>query len=106
MNKINIVNVDYDIEVINEADDYMVKNNLQAYCDYNETKITISRKYIDGTIKTHRTLIIDLLHEILHAYFYETGTTELNNELAVECVSMMMINQDFLKKAKDIIELI
>jgi hypothetical protein len=106
MNKINIVNVNYNINVIDEPDNYMKENNLQAYCDYNETTITISKKYIDGTIKTHRTLIVDLLHEILHAYFYETGTTELNNELAIECVSMMMINQNFLKKAKDIIELI
>lgn len=65
--KINVLGVDYEIELIEEKDDYMSSEDCDGYCDnYNKVIKVLTHPFKEYENSTVR-------HEILHAFLYESG---------------------------------
>ena len=100
LGKINIVGIEYDLflyenefEQLNkdsrERDErYNIKKedptqNIDGYCDYSSKEIRVfidkytSKDYFEMTLR----------HEITHAFLYEIGNTNCNNEEFVDKIS-------------------
>jgi len=85
--KINILGVTYTCEIVDNKDGFYSEENL-AECDYDlktikvlkidvKTKEEYSKEWLEETF----------VHELAHAFLYETGQSDINNERTVEVMS-------------------
>lgn len=65
--KINVLGVDYDFEVLDERDNHMYEFESDGYCDNFHKAI----KVLDIGNPTYEHDVA--IHEILHAFLYESG---------------------------------
>jgi len=101
---IKIVNRHYEVFISDKPNEYMIENNLQAYCDYNRKNIVISKTFLDGDNKSIETIKNDLLHECIHAYFNEIGIEDLNNEYTVNIITALILNNSINYDVSELID--
>lgn len=65
--KINVLGVDYEIYLLEEKDDYMASEDCDGYCDNYDKVIKVSNHPVKG----YEDEVV--LHELLHAFLYESG---------------------------------
>jgi len=88
MSKINILGTKYDyIETTDLVDDRLIKKD--GYCDMSGKTIAVEINVIGDCKKLGRFKKKVKRHEIIHAYFFESGLTEYaDNELIVDWIAV------------------
>ena len=95
--KVNVLGTEYDVNVLEEPDEYMKDNMLQGYCD-NTSKIIVVCPYDNDSDDKEKLKDNILRHEIIHAFLYECGIDygmQFHNE---ESVDFFAIQFDKLAK--------
>lgn len=95
--KINVLDTEYDVNVLEEPDEYMKDNMLQGYCD-NTSKIIVVCPYDNDSDDKEKLKDNILRHELIHAFLFESGIdagTLFHNE---ECVDFFAIQFEKLAK--------
>lgn len=86
MNKteISILGKTWSVECVEQPDDYMLSENANGYCDYAKRQIVWCEQ------ETNELSVSLILHELIHAYLFESGIahdTLFHNEEAVNWIS-------------------
>ena len=77
-NIVSILGTVYKIEQRNDKDDEQLKTDLGGYCDVHKRLIVVRRNW-ENTPDV--TMLKEILrHEIVHAFFYESGLWDSSNE--------------------------
>lgn len=95
--KVNVLGTEYDVNVLEEPDEYMKDNMLQGYCD-NTSKIIVVCPYDNDSDDKEKLKDNILRHELIHAFLFESGIdagTLFHNE---ECVDFFAIQFEKLAK--------
>ena len=95
--KVNVLGTEYDVNVLEEPDEYMKDNMLQGYCD-NTSKIIVVCPYDNDSDDKEKLKDNILRHELIHAFLFESGIdagTLFHNE---ECVDLFAIQFEKLAK--------
>lgn len=95
--KVNVLGTEYDVNVLEEPDEYMKDNMLQGYCD-NTSKIIVVCPYDNDSDDKEKLKDNILRHELIHAFLFESGIdagTLFHNE---ECVDFFAIHFEKLAK--------
>lgn len=79
--KINVLGTEYTVTVRTEAEDSILRNKADGYCDKTTKSIVLLDLNEDnsdlGDKDAHMKKV--LRHEITHAFFYESGMNECTN---------------------------
>ena len=67
--KVNVLGTEYDVNVLEEPDEYMKDNMLQGYCD-NTSKIIVVCPYDNDSDDKEKLKDNILRHELIHAFLF------------------------------------
>ena len=70
--KVNVLGIEYDINVINHRNRYMIERNADGYCDFTSKKIVVCGN--DSDYDDKEIYIKEIIrHELIHAFLFECG---------------------------------
>lgn len=78
----DVLGMEYDVRLIKDKDPYMIDEDCDGYCDFKKKEIRV----LDG-----ETSDTTLLHEVIHAFLYESGIEHGTLWHTEECVTWLSL---------------
>lgn len=89
--KVNVLGTEYTVVTEASIDKYPSLEGVDGYCDYSAKEIVVRKKDSNDDIGDFNAFINKVMrHEIIHAYFYESGLYFDQTERMVDWIAIQI----------------